>query len=68
MAVADYSLAEDVEIVGAIAAGQQAALATLYDRYHRPCFVFAVRMLASEEDAREAVQEAFVRVWRSAAA
>ncbi len=68
MAVADYSIAEDVEIVGTIAAGQQAALATLYDRYHRPCFAFAVRMLASEEDAREAVQEAFVRVWRSAAA
>ncbi len=68
MAVADYSLAEDVEIVSAIAAGEQAALATLYDRYHRPCFAFAVRMLASEEDAREAVQEAFVRIWRSAAA
>lgn len=63
----EYSLAEDVEIVSAIAGGQQAAVGALYDRYHRQCFSFALRMLGSEEDAQEAVQETFVRVWRSAA-
>ena len=38
----------------------------LYDRYHRQCFAFAVRILGAEADAEEAVQETFVRVWRNA--
>lgn len=65
--MSDYSLAEDADLVRAIASGNSAAVGVLYDRYHRQCFAFALRILGSEEDAQEAVQETFVRVWRSAA-
>ena len=64
--MSDYSLAEDADLVAAVATGRDAALGVLYDRYHRQCFAFALRMLSSESDAEEAVQETFVRVWRSA--
>ena len=64
--MSDYSLAEDTDLVFAIGAGQDAALSVLYDRLHRQCFAFSVRILGTEGDAEEAVQETFVRVWRSA--
>jgi RNA polymerase sigma-70 factor (ECF subfamily) len=64
--VSDYSLAEDADIVTGIASRREAALGALYDRYHRQCFAFALRILGAEQDAEEAVQETFVRVWRSA--
>ncbi|MEP6872142.1 MAG: sigma-70 family RNA polymerase sigma factor [Anaerolineaceae bacterium] len=64
--MSDYSLAEDTDLVFAIGAGQDAALSVLYDRLHRRCFAFSVRILGAEGDAEEAVQETFVRVWRNA--
>lgn len=64
--MSDYSLAEDTDLIFAIAAGQDAALSVLYDRFHRQCFAFSVRILGTEGDAEEAVQETFVRVWRNA--
>lgn len=61
-----FQFAEDTEIVARIAQGNEDALGELYDRYHRRCFSFAVRILGSDRDAEDAVQESFVRVWRSA--
>ncbi len=64
--MSDYSLAEDTDLVFAIAAGQDSALSVLYDRFHRQCFAFSLRILGAEGDSEEAVQETFVRVWRNA--
>jgi RNA polymerase sigma-70 factor (ECF subfamily) len=65
--VSDYRLADDIDLVAAVAAGKEEAIGVLYDRYHRQCFAFGLRILGSESDAEEAVQETFVRVWRNAA-
>jgi RNA polymerase sigma-70 factor, ECF subfamily len=64
--MSDYRLADDGDLVTAIAGGRDAAVSVLYDRYHRQCYGFALRILGAESDAEEAVQETFVRVWRSA--
>jgi len=61
-----FRMAEDADLVVSVARGQETALGVLYDRYHRQCFSFAARILGVESDAEEAVQETFVRVWRSA--
>jgi RNA polymerase sigma-70 factor (ECF subfamily) len=65
--VSDLRLADDYDLVTAIASGRESALSVLYDRYHRQCYAFSLRILGTEQDAEEAVQETFVRVWRSAA-
>ncbi len=62
-----YQSAADPEVLSAIGEGQEGALAELYDRYCRQCYAFALRILGSEDDAQEAVQETFIRVWRNAA-
>lgn len=64
--MSDYSLAADEDLVEAVARGREAALGVLYDRYHRQCYAFALRILGGEGDAEEAIQETFVRVWRNA--
>ncbi|GIW14209.1 MAG: DNA-directed RNA polymerase sigma-70 factor [Tepidiforma sp.] len=60
------AVADDIAAIRAVARGDDAALARLYDRYSRPCYGFALRMLGSESDAEEVVQETFLRAWRSA--
>ncbi len=64
--VNELTLAEDTDLIAEIARGKQQAVSVLYDRYHRQCYSFALRILGGEQDAEEAVQETFVRVWRSA--
>jgi RNA polymerase sigma-70 factor (ECF subfamily) len=50
-----------------IAEGDDEALRRLYREYGRLAFTIAFRILGKEERAEDAVQEAFVRVWKNAA-
>lgn len=51
----------------AVANGSQAAMADLYDRTSAKLYGICLRILGSEAEAEEALQETYVTVWRKAA-
>ena len=57
----------DVELLKAIAARDEAALAQLYDRYRVILFGLLMRILNNREEAEDVLQELFLQVWRRAA-
>jgi RNA polymerase sigma-70 factor (ECF subfamily) len=58
--------AADLILMRRIADGERNALAALYARHGGVALAFARRMLSDADDAEEAVQDAFVSVWRRA--
>lgn len=56
----------DVELLKAIAARDEAALAQLYDRYRVILFGLLMRILNNREEAEDVLQEVFLQVWRKA--
>jgi RNA polymerase sigma-70 factor (ECF subfamily) len=57
----------DEALVALAARSEQSALAELYDRFGRPAYGLALRILRDESLAEDAVQEAFLTLWRTAA-
>lgn len=49
-----------------LALGDEAAFALLYDRYGKPAYSLAFRILGDGSDAEDVVQEAFLNIWRMA--
>jgi RNA polymerase sigma-70 factor, ECF subfamily len=58
---------DDVELLKAIAAKDEAALGRLYDRYRVILFSVLVRILNDRAEAEDVLQEVFLQVWRRAA-
>jgi RNA polymerase sigma-70 factor (ECF subfamily) len=56
----------DEALVALAARSEQSALAELYDRFGRPAYGLALRVLRDEALAEDAVQEAFLALWRTA--
>lgn len=48
----------------ALAAGDSSAMETLYERYSRPVYSFAYRMMSDKDLAEDLTQEVFLRAWR----
>jgi RNA polymerase sigma-70 factor, ECF subfamily len=57
----------DEALIAAIAAGDRAAMRTLYNRHRVRVFRFAARLVDDVTSAEDVVSEAFIEVWRQAA-
>ncbi len=58
---------DDADLLAACAEGDEQALGSLYDRFGKVAYGLAVRVLRDAALAEDAVQEAFLAVWRQAA-
>ena len=56
----------DEDLLAAVARSDEAALGELYDRFGGVAYGLAMRVLRDGALAEDAVQEAFLQVWRSA--
>jgi RNA polymerase sigma-70 factor (ECF subfamily) len=59
--VKEYSSEED--IVRRLKNGDERALKFIFDEYYRPLTVFAMRYVSDTAEAKEIVQDFFVRLW-----
>lgn len=57
---------DDLELLRAVATGDEDALGRLYDRHARLVFTTARRMVIDRQVAEEVVQDVYVKVWRHA--
>jgi RNA polymerase sigma-70 factor (ECF subfamily) len=57
---------EDARLLASIAGGNSQAVAALYRRRGTVLYSLLLRMLVSEMEAQEVLQDVFVRVWRRA--
>ncbi len=60
--------AGDADILRRIRAGDRSAVDDLYERFRRPAFALARRILADDSLAEDVLQEVFLSVWRDPSA
>jgi len=53
-------------LIGAVAAGDRAAFRAVYERTSAKLYGICLRLLGSEAEAEDVLQEAYVTVWRNA--
>ena len=63
-----FAQLSDEALLAQIALGDEPALAELYDRFGRIAYGLAVQVLRDQALAEDAVQDAFLGAWRTAAA
>lgn len=55
---------EDRELIRRLATGDEAALEVIYERYGRPCYALARRILNDPQLAEDVVQQVFLALWQ----
>ncbi len=65
--LAGGAAANDVALIKRVAAGHPEALEILYDRYATLAYSLAYRILGDHGASEDAVQEAYLSIWRGAA-
>src|SRR5687768_4710016 len=60
--------AKDAELLRRLRAGDRSAVDDLYERFRRPAFALARRILADDSLAEDVLQEVFLSVWRDPSA
>jgi RNA polymerase sigma factor (sigma-70 family) len=67
-AMLDEVAVDDITALAArLVAGDPAGMAEVYDRWAHVVYTYALRALATPEDAEDAAQQVFVAAWRSRA-
>jgi RNA polymerase sigma-70 factor (ECF subfamily) len=61
-----YLILEDEDLISLVEAADAEAFATLYDRHSRAAFSLAYRMMGERQASEDLMQDAFLKVWRSA--
>ena len=56
----------DYRLMRRVALGEEEAVAELYDRYSALVFKLSIQFLSNQAEAEDAVQEVFVRLWKTA--
>jgi RNA polymerase sigma-70 factor (ECF subfamily) len=64
----EQNVAPDLAMVTALKAGDQSAVAQLYDRYSSVVYAVALRVLSDTGAAEDVLQEVFLQLWRNPAA
>jgi RNA polymerase sigma-70 factor (ECF subfamily) len=57
---------DEIRLIAAVAAGDREAFRQLYARYSTPLFSLAIKLLGDSGAAEEALQDAFLKIWRHA--
>jgi RNA polymerase sigma factor (sigma-70 family) len=59
------SLAADAELVGRVRSGDERAFEAIFKRHHAPLLSYARHMLADQDEAEDALQQAFIKAHRA---
>lgn len=58
-----YETLTDKELIERIKDCDMQAFDAIYYRYHRPMYVYAVKLIKNEDDAADIIQEIFIKIW-----
>ena len=59
----NYRSLTDNELLGLIQSGDKCAFEEIYERFNGLLYIYACKLVADKEDARDIVQEIFVYLW-----